>query len=140
MGRRMSAADRFYEWLLSDHPEAAAERARRRAAHLAYEAAGRDGLSRFVARTQADRDAPEHLRELATTARWLLARQADRLAAEVAVSEHERLARQRRDFETSRRVQGAHGYRYPARHLGTRAARQPIPPDPDRPTSGEESP
>jgi hypothetical protein len=137
---RMSAADRFYEWLLSDHPEAAAKRARRRAAHLAYEAQGRAGLSRFVARTEADRDAPEHIRELVKTARWLLGRQADRLAADVAEPEGERLARQRRQFETSRRVQGAHGYRYPARYLDPRAARQPIPPDPDRLAAGEESP
>jgi hypothetical protein len=140
MGRRMTAADRFYEWLLSDHPEAAAERARRRAAYLAYEARGRDGLSRFVARTEADRDASEHIRELVKTARWLLQRQADRLAADVAEPEPERLARQRRELETSRRVQGAHGYRYPARYLGPRAAQQPIPPDPDRLAAGEESP
>ncbi len=139
MGRWMSAADRFYEWLLSDHPEAAAERARRLAAHLAYEARGRAGLSRFVARTEADRDAPEHIHELVKTARWLLKRQADRVAADVAASEGERLARMRRDFEASRRVQGATSYRYPARYLGARAARQPIPPDPDRPTSGKES-
>ncbi len=140
MGRRMSAADRFYEWLLSDHPEAAAERARRRAAYLAYEARGRDGLSRFVARTQANHAAPEAMQRLAETAGWLLERQADRLAADIAESDAERLARQRRDFETSRRVQGAHGYRYPARYLGARAARQPIPPDPDHPTLGEEHP
>ena len=110
MGRRMSAADRFYEWLLSDHPEAAAERARRRAAYLTYQTRGREGLSRFVARTEADRGAPEHIRELVNTARWLLKRQADRLAADVAEPEPQRLARQRRDFETSRRAQGAHGY------------------------------
>ena len=140
MGRRMSAADRFYEWLLSARPAAVAERTRRRAAHLACEAEGRDGLSRFVARTEADRDAPEHIRELAGTARWLLGRQADRLAAEAAESEPERLARMRRELETFRRVQGAHGYRYPARYLGPRAARQPIPPDPDRLAAGQESP
>jgi len=140
MGRRMTVADGFYEWLLSDHPTAVAERARRRAAYLAYEAEGRAGLSRFVERTEADRDAPENIRELVKTARWLLGRQAHRLAADAAEPEPERLARQRRDFETSRRAQGAHGYRYPARYLGPRAARQAIPPDPDRLAAGEESP
>jgi len=139
MGRRMTPADRFYEWLLSDHPQAAAERARRRAAYLAYEAQGRAGLSRFVARTEADPGAPENIRELVKTARWLLARQADRLAEDAAEPDAERLARMRRDFETSRRMQGAHGYRYPAHYLGARAARQPIPPDPDRLAAGEES-
>ncbi len=140
MGHRMSAADRFYEWLLSDHPAAVAERARRRAAHLAHEAHGREVLSRFVERTQANPAAPETVQRLAETAGWLLGRQADRLAAEAAESEPERLARQRRQFETSRRVQGAHGYRYPARYLGPRAARQAIPPDPDRLAAGEETP
>jgi len=138
MAGRMTPADRFYEWLLSDHPAAVAERARRRAAWLAYEAEGRAGLSRFVARTEADRDAPENIRELVKTARWLLGRQADRLAADAAEPEPERLARERRALVTSRRAQGATSYRYPARYLGARAARQPIPPDPDRPTSGEE--
>src|SRR6266542_5116105 len=125
MGRRMTPDDRFYEWLLSDHPEAAAERARRRAAYLAYEAQGRAGLSRFVARTEADPGAPENIRELVKTARWLLARQADRLAEDAAEPDAERLARMRRDFETSRRALGTHGYRYPARYLGARAAQQP---------------
>ena len=105
----MTPGDRFYEWLLSDHPEAA-----------------------------ADRDAPENLRELAATARWLLTRQAERQAADAAEPEAERLARMRRDFENSRRAQGASSYRYPARYLGARAARQPIPPDPDRLAAGEE--
>jgi hypothetical protein len=140
MAARMSPADRYYEWLLSDHPEAVVERARRRAAHLAYEEHGRAGLSRFVARTQADPAAPQALQRLAETARWLLQRQADRLAEDAAEPEAERLARMRRQFETSRRAQGASGYRYPTRYLGARAARQPIPPDPDRPTSGEEHP
>ncbi len=135
---RMTPGDRFYEWLLSDHPEAAAERTRRRAAHLAYETEGRAGLSRFVERTGAAPGAPENIRELAATARWLLRRQAERQAADAAEPDAERLARMRRDFETSHRAQGAHGYRYPARYLGPRAARQPIPPDPNRPASGEE--
>ena len=99
-----------------------------------------EGLRAFVARTQADRDAPENIRDLAGTARWLLERQADRLAADAAEPEPERLARQRRELETSRRVQGAHGYCYPARYLGPRAVRQPIPPDPDTPALGEEHP
>jgi hypothetical protein len=140
MGRRMSDADRFYEWLLSDHPAAVAERTRRRAAYLAHEAHGREVLSRFVERTQANPAAPETVQRLAETDGWLLERQGDRLAADVAEPEPERLARQRRDFETSRRVQGTSGYRYPARYLGPRAARQPIPLDPDRIAVGEESP
>jgi hypothetical protein len=131
MGRRMTRGD---------HPEAAAERARRRAAHLAYEAQGRDELSRFAERTEADPGAPENIRELVKTARWLLQRQADRLAADVAEPEPERLARMRRELETSRRAQGRTGYHYPARYLSPSAAQQPIPPDPDRLAAGEESP
>jgi hypothetical protein len=130
---RMTPDDRFYEWLLSDYPEAASERARRRAAYQAQQAHGREVLGGFVDRTEADPAAPETIRELAKTARWLLGRQAEREAAEQALSEPERLARARADFELERRTGGAPGYRYPARYLGPRAARQPIPPDPDHP-------
>jgi hypothetical protein len=128
---RMTPSDRYYEWLLSDHPEAAAERARRRAAYHAEQAHGREVLGGFADRTDADPNAPETIRELAKTARWLLTRQAERDAAEQALSEPERLARARADFELERRTAGASGYRYPARYLGPRAARQPIPHDPD---------
>ncbi len=97
-----------------------------------------EGLRAFVARTEADRDVPEHIRELVGTARWPLERQAERRAEDAAEPEGERPARVRRELETSRRALGAHGYRYPARYLGTRAARQPIPPDPDQLALGEE--
>jgi hypothetical protein len=133
MGRRMTPADRFYEWLLSDHPQAAAERARRRAAWQARQAHGRAILAGFIARNQGDPAAPESIRGLVTTARWLLDRQAQRQAADAALSEAERLARMRADFELERRTSGMPGYRYPARYLGPRAARQPIPPDPSKP-------
>jgi hypothetical protein len=130
---RMTPDDRFYEWLLSDHPEAASERARRCAAYQAEQAHGREVLGGFAERTEADPDAPETIRELTKTARWLLKRQAEREAADAALSESERLTRARAAFELARRTSGAPAYRYPARYLGPRAARQPIPPDPDHP-------
>jgi hypothetical protein len=133
MAARLTPDERYYEWLLSDHPAAQAERRRRHAAWLAHEAEGRRVLGGFAERTEADPDAPETIRALAKTARWLLARQAERLAADAARSEPERLAQLRREFATARRVAGQSGYRYPARYLGVRAACQPIPPDPDAP-------
>jgi hypothetical protein len=133
MGRRLTPVDRFYEWLLSDHPEAHSERARRRAASQAHQAHGREVLAGFIGRNDADPAAPESIRGLVKTARWLLDRQAQRQAADAALSEAERLGRMRADFELERRTGGVPGYRYPARYLGARAARQPIPPDPDHP-------
>jgi hypothetical protein len=133
MGRRMTPDDRFYEWLLSDHPEAASERARRRAASQAERAHGREILAGFIRRNEGDLATPESIRGLVKTARWLLDRQAQRDAADAALSEPERLARARADFELERRTGGAGGYRYPARYLGPKAARQPIPPDPSKP-------
>lgn len=138
--RRMDAADRFYEWLLSDHPEAAGERARRRADWLAEQHEGRAVLARFAERTDADPEAPESIRRLAETARWLMARAAERIAIEQATPEAERLAAARAQFETYRHALGDHAYRYPARYLGARAARQPVVCDPDRLATGPAAP
>jgi hypothetical protein len=67
----LSAEDRFYEWLLSDHPGAALERARRRLDNQVRETEERAVLRRFIARTNQSPDAPTTVRELAGTARWL---------------------------------------------------------------------
>jgi hypothetical protein len=126
----LTAEDRFYEWLLSDHPGAVLERARRRLDNEVREAEERAVLRRFIARTDASPDAPTTVRELAETAGWLVERSQQRLATETASSDAELVARARRDLETSRRVQLGGDYRYPARYLGAQAARQPIPPEP----------
>jgi hypothetical protein len=126
----LSAEDRFYEWLLSDHPGAALERARRRLDNQVRETEERAVLRRFIARTNQSPDAPTTVRELAGTARWLVERSQQRLATQAARTDAELVATARRDLETSRRAQIDGDYRYPARYLGHEAARQPIPPEP----------
>jgi hypothetical protein len=137
----LSAEDRFYEWLLSDHPGAALERARQRLDNQVREAEERAVLRRFIARTNASPDAPMPVRGLAGTAGWLVERSQQRLAPETASTDAELVATARQDLETSRRVQLDGDYRYPARYLGAQAAHQPIPPDPGaRPHDPEERP
>jgi hypothetical protein len=141
----LSAEDRFYEWLLSDHPGAALERARRRLDNQVREAEERAVLRRFIARTDQSPDAPTIVQQLAGTAGWLVERSEQRLATKSARTDAELVATARQDLETSRRVQIDGDYRYPVHYLGAQAARQPIPPDPgarvhdpeERPALGE---
>jgi hypothetical protein len=136
---RSAADEAFYEWLLSDHPAAAAERARRRADHHARETRELQMLRAWVARTRADPDAGMPYQRLAEAGERLLDRRAARLAADQAEPAPARLVRLRRELETTRRATGDPDYRYPARYLGPRAARQPIPPDPGRTTDRAEA-
>jgi hypothetical protein len=126
----LTAEDRFYEWLLSDHPGAALERARRRLDNQVREAEERAVLRRFIARTHASPDAPTTVQALAGTAGWLVERSQQWLATQAASTDAEPVATARRNWETSRRTQVDGDYRYPARYLGAQAAHQPIPPDP----------
>ena len=130
MNVELPPEDRFYEWLLSDHPGAVLERARRRLDTQVREAEERAVLRRFIARTDQSPDAPTTVRGLAGTAGWLVERSQQRLAADAARADAELVATARRDLETSRRAQLDDDYRYPARYLGAQAAGQPIPPDP----------
>jgi hypothetical protein len=137
----LSAEDRFYEWLLSDHPGAVVERARRRLDNQVREAEERAALRRFITRTDASPDAPTTVQALAGTAGWLVERSQQRQAADAAGADAELVATARRDWETSQQVSRDPDYRYPARYLGEQAARQPIPPDPQaRPHEPEERP
>jgi hypothetical protein len=126
----LTPEDRFYEWLLSDHPGAVVERARRRLDNQVREAQERAVLRRFIARTDRSPDAPTTVQALAGTAGWLVERSQQRQAADAARADAELVATARQDLETSRRAQADGDYRYPAHYLGVQAARQPIPPDP----------
>jgi hypothetical protein len=126
----LTAEDRFYEWLLSDHPGAALERARRRLDNQVREAEERAALRRFIARTDHSPDAPTTVQALAGTAGWLVERSQQRHATQAARSDADLVATARRDLETSQQAGNDPDYRYPARYLGTQAARQPIPPQP----------
>jgi hypothetical protein len=125
----LTAEDRFYEWLLSDHPGAVLERACRRLDNQVREAEERALLRRFIARTDQRPDAPTTVRGLAGTAGWLVERSQQRLADQAASGDAELVATARRDFETSQQAGTDPDYRYPTRYLGHEAARQPIPAD-----------
>jgi hypothetical protein len=125
----LSAEDRFYEWLLSDHPGAVLERARRRLDNQVREAEERAVLRRFIARTDHSPDAPTTVQALAGTAGWLVERSQQR-QTDAARADAELVATARRDLETSHQVGKDPDYRYPARYLGAQAAHEPIPPDP----------
>jgi hypothetical protein len=145
-----SADDRFYEWLLSDHPGAAGERARRRLDHQLAEADDLARLRAWLAKIDGLADSGQPLGDsvwrLAEQTRTRLIPGAQQRLAELADQPDQvRVRRWRRELEISQRVKGNHSYRYPARYLGPDAARQPIPPDPwtqphdpeERPSLGE---
>jgi hypothetical protein len=144
-----SADDRFYEWLLSDHPGAADERARRRLDNQIVEAQDLARLRGWLAKIDGLADSGQPLGDSV----WRLAEQTrtrlipgaeQRLAALADQPDQQRVRRWRRELEISQRARGD-DYRYPTRYLGPDAARQPIPPDPwarlhdpeERPALGE---
>jgi hypothetical protein len=123
---------RFAAFLLSDHPAAAFERCRRRAAYLDDTARRREVLHSWLAKLDAIPPRPgeafdDAVRRLAATTRDLLDQQAARLLAEVGEPDPVRAARERE----------RHG-RFPAHYLGRAAARQPIPPERRRQGGGHE--
>jgi hypothetical protein len=138
LSERSTLDDRFYTFLLSDHPAAAAERCRRRAAYLDDTARRREVLHGWLAKLDAtsaqtgDRF-DDSMRRLAATTRTLLDRETAELEGECRKPDAARLARSRGRYETHRHARGHTTYRYPARWQGSAAARQPIPPE--RPAS-----
>ena len=135
MNAELSADDRFYEWLLSDHPAAVLERARRRLDNQMAEAEDLGRLRGWLAKIDHLAQAGQPLRDsvwrLAEQARtWLVPNAEQRLAALTDTPDQVRVHQARRQFETSRQVGTDPDYRYPARYLGAQAAHQPIPPNP----------
>ena len=135
-------SDAFYEWLLSDHPGARAERDRRR------EATHRDELERtgkvraWVEKIRAAPDAPQTMRDLAQTMGPLAAKSAGRAEADYAVPDETYVAAARANWETYMQVSAPDGswdYRYPARYTGAEAASQPRPAAEPEPEPGAEA-
>jgi hypothetical protein len=133
-------SDAFYEWLLSDHPGARAERDRRR------EATHRDELERtgkvaaWVEKIHAAPSAPPTIRDLAETMGPLAAKSAARAEADFAVPDEVRVAQARANWETYMRVSAPDGswdYRYPGRYVGEAAASQPRPGTEPEPEAGQ---
>ena len=78
-GRHSSSVseDAFYEWLLSDHPDARAERDRRRAATYQAQTSSAAAVRAWADKIGAHPDAPQTLRDLAAA----MGPQADQAAA-----------------------------------------------------------
>ena len=129
-GYEVSAEDRFYEWLLSDHPDARAERdARREAAYrdLTENAAA---VQAWAAKINATAGAPQNLRDLAASMGPRAAGTAARAEADYAEPDETYVARARARHETYMQVSGpigAHDYRYPQHLTGPVAASYPRP-------------
>lgn len=146
MNAELSPHDRFYEWLLSDHPAAVRERARRRLDHQLVEAIDLARLRGWLAKIDRLAKAGQPLGDsvwgLAEQARtWLIPNAEQRLAALTADPDQVRVHRARSELETSLQAGKDPDYRYPARYLGAQAAGQPIPPEPwERPHDPEEAP
>ena len=124
---RSTLDDAFCEWLLSDHPDAKAERDWRRGTHLrelrecAAEVAG------WADRVSADPDRHTPMaRDLAATIGPMAHASALRAEIEEAEPDDAYAARQRAEFESHMRRDHP-DYRYPAHLTGPSAASYPPP-------------
>ena len=137
MHGRSTADDTFYEWLLSDHPDATAERDRRRNSHYQHERDTAADIAAWARRISADPDRhTQAARDLATTIGPRAAESAARAEANYAEPDELYVARLRTEFETHRRIHWDNpdpSYRYPAHLTGPGAAAYPPPPEPDAP-------
>jgi hypothetical protein len=130
---RSTLDDTFYEWLLSDHPEAKAEREWRRGTHYAdYHQAAAD-IAAWADRISAEPEQHTQMaRDLAATIGPMAHASALRAEIDAAEPDHVYVARQRAEFETHMRVHWDHpvpDYTYPAHLTGASAASYP-PPEP----------
>ena len=128
-----------YEWLLSDHPGARAERDQRRQATYRCERERAAQVLAWVAKINATADAPAAMRDLAASLGPLATTSAARAEAGFAVPDDAYVAQARADWETYMRVSapdGSRDYRYPDRYVGEAAARQPRPGTEPEPEAG----
>jgi hypothetical protein len=132
----------FYEWLLSDHPDARAERDRRRAATYQAETGRAAAVRAWVGKINAQPEAPETLRDLAASMAPLAEQTTARAQASYAEPDDVYVARVRTEHETYMQVSGPPGswdYRYPAHLTGPGAAAYPPPPEPGPPAPEPEA-
>lgn len=122
-----SVDDEAYEWLLSDHPWAAAERQRRRTAYHARELADADEALAITDRLQHNPDAGRGLQLVAGTVDRIARHSALRADIDDAETDATRTDRLRQRYVTIRRNSGDHDYQYPAHLLGPGAADYPPP-------------
>ena len=132
----------FYEWLLSDHPDARAERDWRRAATYQADIDGAAAVRAWADKIGAQPDAPHTLRDLAASMGPLADQRAARAEARYAEPDGAYVTRLRAQHETHVQVSGPAGspdYRYPAHLTGPGAAAYPPPPEPDVPAPEPEA-
>ena len=125
----------FYEWLLSDHPDARAERQWRRGTYLESARQTAADIADWAARVTAEpeRHTPA-ARDLAATIEPHAAASATRAEIESAEPDDLYAARLRAEFETHMHVHCDNpdpGYRYPAHLTGPSAAAYPPPAEAD---------
>lgn len=124
----------FYEWLLSDHPDARTERDRRRSATYQADIDRAAAVRAWAGKVNAQPDAPQPLRDLAATMGPLADQTTARAEARHAEPDDTYVTRIRTQHETHMRVSGPPGawdYRYAAHLTGPGAAAYPPPPEPD---------
>ena len=131
----------FYEWLLSDHPGARAERDRRRAATYQAETGSATAVRAWADKINTQPDAPQTLRDVAASMGPQADQTAARAQARYAEPDDAYVTRLRAQHETHMRVSGPPGspdYCYPAHLTGPGAAACP-PPEPGDPTPEPET-
>ena len=132
----------FYEWLLSDHPDAKAERDRRRAATYQADTERAATVRAWADKINAQPGAPQTLRDLAASMGPLADQTAARAEASYAEPDDAYVTRIRAQHETYVQVSGPPGswnYRYPAHLTGPGAAAYPPPPEPEPPAPEPEA-
>ena len=133
-GYEVSAQDRFYEWLLSDHPDARAERDARREAAYRDLTQNEAAVQAWAAKVNATTGVPQNLRDLAASMGPRAAGTAARAEAGHGEPDETYVARARARHETYMQVSGpigAYDYRYPEHLTGPGAAGYPRPPEPE---------
>jgi hypothetical protein len=126
--------DAFYEWLLSDHPDAKAERDWRRAATHQADTERAAAVRAWADKINAQPDAPRTVRDLAASMGPMADHSTARAKARYAEPDDAYVTRLRTKHEIHMRDSGQTGswhYRYPAHLTGPGAAAYPPPPGPD---------
>src|SRR6266536_910635 len=118
------------EWLLSDHPLARAERARRRSSEHERIVAWHEARWSWAVHTLTSLASSSAERRRAWHIVDALPAWAAQAEVDAAEPDDSRVQRQRCSLVADQRHRGQPGYRYPARCLGARAASLPQPPAP----------
>lgn len=125
------ADDDAYEWLLSDHPWAAAERRRRAQRYYAVQQRDAADVRHWTDTTdqhdQAGADVGQHMRRLSQLMRPIADEQQLRAQLDAAEPDDVTVARERQALVSKKRAEGEDTYEYPPHLIGRGAAAYPPP-------------